>query len=87
MQDMSEQAKIMEKCLEGSGRKRIKEMDNEDKICILLFNMGKKWRAKMKLFEEVKFNCFKLFKFLLYFVFLFLFVCSVLLSLKGREKV
>ena len=23
-----------EKCLEGSGRKRIKEMDNEDKMCI-----------------------------------------------------
>ena len=40
----------------------------------------------MKLFEEVKFSCFKWFKFLLlFFEFLFLFVCSVLLS--EREKV
>ena len=41
MQDMSEQAQMIGKCLEGSGRKRIKEMENEDKICILLFKMGK----------------------------------------------
>ena len=37
MQDMSVQAQKMRKCLKGSGRKRIKEMDNKDKTCICLF--------------------------------------------------
>ena len=36
---MSVQAQIMRKCLEGSGRKRIKEMDYEDKIYILLCSL------------------------------------------------
>ena len=86
MQDMSEQTQIKRKGLEGSGRKRIKEMNNEGKICIILFQIEKKdgEDENIRRSEEL-FELFLLFSF---FFFVVVVVASVFsFTFRNRKSV